>query len=109
MLAGTLVELLLFSVPSLVYRAVLRRRGAGRGDASAAIGLRWGRPGDYGLAVLVMAVMTGFGAATLRMIPVASLTQRGVSVGAAHNVTGYVGITVMGELPPGLGHLNLGS
>jgi membrane protease YdiL (CAAX protease family) len=92
MLAGSLLELLLFSVPSLVYWAVLRRRGAA---ASAAIGLRWGRPGDYGFAVLIMAVMAGFGAAALRMIPAASLTQRGVSVGAAHTVAGYLGIAVM--------------
>jgi membrane protease YdiL (CAAX protease family) len=95
MLAGSLVELLLFSVPSLVYRAMLRRRGVGAADAWAAIGLRRGGLGDYGAAALVMTAMTGLGAAALRMIPATSLTQRGVSVGAAHNVAGYLGIAAL--------------
>src|SRR5579875_2015676 len=95
MLAGNILELLLFSVPSLLYRAQLRRRGRSRAAASAAVGLRPGRARDYGLALVVLAITAGLGYAALRLIPAGQLSRHGVTVGAAHTATGYLGIALL--------------
>lgn len=95
MLVGNIIELLLLSTPSFLYRARLRRRGHSPSDASAAVGLRIGAGSDYALAAIVLAVTAGLGYASLRLIPVAQLTARGVTVGAAHSLTGYLGIALL--------------
>lgn len=95
MLVGNIIELLLLSTPSFLYRARLRRRGHSPSDASAAVGLRIGPASDYALAAIVLAVTAGLGYASLRLIPVAQLTARGVTVGAAHSLTGYLGIVLL--------------
>jgi uncharacterized protein len=94
-LIGDIIELLLFSAPSFLYRAALRRRGMSPRAASAAIGLRAGRPRDYAAALLVLAVTAGLGYVALKAIPAAELAHRGVTVGAAHTLTGYVGLIVV--------------
>lgn len=77
MLVGNIIELLLFSTPSFLYRARLRRRGHCPGDASAAVGLRIGAGSDYALAAIVLAVTAGLGYASLRLIPVPARHSRG--------------------------------
>ncbi len=94
MLAGSVVELLLLSAPSWLYRAWLRRRGTASRQASAAIGLRAGPVRDYAWAALVLVVTAGLGYAALKAIPAGELTRRGVVVGAAHSIAGYLALVV---------------
>jgi membrane protease YdiL (CAAX protease family) len=95
MLVGNIIELLLLSMPSFLYRARLKRRGLSAADASAAVGLRAGAASDYALAAIVIAVTGGLGLASLALIPRAQLATRGVTVGTAHSLTGYLGIALL--------------
>lgn len=95
MLVGNIIELLLFSAPSLLYRASRRRRGLNAQDAAAAVGLRAGRGSDYLLAVLVTAVVAGLGYAAFRSIPAGELNHRGVTIGVAHHLDAYLGVLVV--------------
>jgi hypothetical protein len=54
-MASSLLELILFSLPSLFYERALRR-GSTSAEAGAAVGWRVGDYGTYGLAIAVSAV-----------------------------------------------------
>jgi hypothetical protein len=55
-MASSLLELILFSLPSLFYERALRRRESTSAEARAAVGWRVGDYGTYGLAIAVSAV-----------------------------------------------------
>ncbi len=94
MLAGSVLELLVFSAPCWVYRAWLRRRGTASRQASAAIGLRAGSGPDYAWAAVVLVLTAALGYAALKAIPAGDLTRRGVVVGAAHTAAGYLALVI---------------
>ena len=56
-MASAIVELIMFSLPSLIYLRRLRHRGNNPASARTAVGWRAGDPRYYGLAVAIFAVL----------------------------------------------------
>jgi membrane protease YdiL (CAAX protease family) len=69
---GSVIELILFSLPSAFYVRHLRRRGQAPGPARAAVGWQAGTPAAYGLAA----------AATLILLPITYLALHSIPHGA---------------------------
>jgi len=72
---GPVVELLVFSLPSLLYARRLRHRGHSATQARAAVGWRTGDPRPYVLAVAVVIVLLPLTYVALRVIPSGSVAN----------------------------------
>lgn len=95
-MASGLFELLIFSLPSIVWARRLRRSGSSRAQALAAVGLRRSGRSDYLLALLLVIPGTALGAVLLGLIP--SHVLHGGSknlVGAPHSPGDYFAIVAL--------------
>lgn len=95
---GALIELMVLSLPSLLYVNRLRRR-ATKDRAYAVVGWQLGDAASYRLAVVVVLVAVPLTYAAFRLIPTRAYTSANVSVGRATTVGGYVavGVLALGE------------
>ncbi len=95
MLIGNVLEFVVLSLPSLIYRHLLRRSGHTPAAASAAVGLTAGHRRDYLAAAAVTAITATLGYAALRLIPAAVLARHGVAAGRPTTDGGYIGIVLL--------------
>ncbi len=92
-MTSALFELLILSLPSIVWTRRLRRSGSSPADACDAAGLRWGSRSDYAAALLLVIPGTALGGLLLSLIP--SHVLHGGSkniVGAPHTPGDYLAI-----------------
>ena len=97
-MTSAVLELVLFSLPSLFYVRALRRRGSTAAVARAAVGWRVGDYGTYGLAVAVSAVLLPITYLALRSVPTGSLhtsSNLHVTYGRASTVGDYFAIALL--------------
>lgn len=95
---SAVIELILFSLPSLFYMRTLRRRDCTRAEARTAVGWRAGNPSTYALAIGVTIVLLPLTYLALRAIPTGSVPTAGrlhVTYGRASTVSGYVSIALL--------------
>ena len=95
-MTSALLELLIFSVPSLVWTRRLTRSGSSRARALGAAGLRFATRSDYAIALLLVIPGTALGGLLLGLIP--SHVLHGGSknvVGAPQSAGDYVAIVSM--------------
>ena len=97
-MVSAVIELILFSLPSLVYMRVLLGRGRTRGEARAAVGWCAGDLSHYGLAVVVAAILLPVTYVALHAIPAGSVSGAGrlhATYGQASTVGGYVSVALL--------------
>ncbi len=95
---SSILELIVCSLPSLLYVMRLRRRGRSAVQARAAVGWRIGDPRSYALAVVVAMVLLPLTYLALRMIPsgaVAGSAHLHISYGRASTLGGYLAIVFL--------------
>ena len=95
---SAVIELILFSLPSLFYMRTLRRRNCTRTEARTAVGWPPGNPSTYVLAIGVTIVLLPLTYLALRAIPTGSVPTAGrlhVTYGRASSVGGYVSIALL--------------
>lgn len=95
-MTSALLELVLFSLPSLIWTRRLRRAGSSRVEALSAVGLHPAASSDYLLAIALGIMGSALGALLLSVIP--SHVLHGGSrniVGAPSGVGGYVAIVLL--------------
>lgn len=95
-MASALFELLVFSLPSLVWTRRLRRSGSSPAQARGAAGLRWSGRSDYVVALLLVIPGTALAGLLLGLIP--SHVLHGGSknlVGAPHSPGDYFAIVAL--------------
>jgi membrane protease YdiL (CAAX protease family) len=95
---GSVLELLVFSVPSLLYFRRLRGQGRTSSEARAVVGWRAGTPVTYGLSLLITLLLLPITYVALRAIPSAAATTSSglhVTYGQASTVDGYLAIVLM--------------
>jgi len=95
-MTSALFELVLFSLPSLIWTRRLRRAGSPQVDALGTVGLRPGAPSDYPLAIALGLAGAALGALLLSAIP-SHLLHGGSKniVGAPSGVGDYVAIVLL--------------
>lgn len=97
-MSGSILELIIFTLPSACYLRVLRRRGCPPGQARAAVGWRAGDLPAYGLAVAVAVVLLPVTYLALRAIPHGAFVTSDhlhVTYGRASNAAGYLAIALL--------------
>jgi uncharacterized protein len=97
-MTSSILELIIFSLPSLGYLRLARRRGRAPGEARAAVGWRTGRPADYALAVAVTALLLPVTYLALRAVPAGLVTSSAhvhLSYGRASSTGGYLAIALL--------------
>jgi len=94
-LLGAVLEFLVLSLPSLIYRSRLRQHGHPAVVASTAVGLTLGHLRDSLPAAGVAVITSGLGYAALTLIPRADLTQHGAAVGHPTTAGGYAAIVLL--------------
>jgi membrane protease YdiL (CAAX protease family) len=95
---SSVLELLVLSVPSLLYARRLRLRGHSAAQARAAVGWRTGDPQPYGLAVAVAIVLLPLTYVALRVIPSGSVAHSAhlhVNYGQASTFGDYLAILLL--------------
>jgi uncharacterized protein len=95
---SSILELVIFAVPSLLYMRAARQRGRTPADARAAVGWRTGDPASYAAAVAVTVVLLPVTYLALRAIPGGAVTTQAhlhVTYGRASTVGGYLAIAVL--------------
>jgi membrane protease YdiL (CAAX protease family) len=95
---SSILELVIFALPSLFYLRAARRRGCPPADARAAVGWCLGDPAGYALAAAVTAVLLPVTYVALRAIPsgaVTGSTHLHVTYGRASTVSGYLAIAIL--------------
>lgn len=95
-MTSALFELLIFSLPSLVWMRRLKRSGSSQAQALDAAGLRWGTRSDYEVALLLAIPGAALGGLLLGLIP--SHVLHGSSkniVGAPHSAGDYFAIVCL--------------
>lgn len=98
MLLGSVLELIVFSLPSLMYTRRLQRRGIASSDARATVGWRIGAAETYGLAVAVALVLLPITYVAIRAIPTGAVSTHSnlhVTDGRASTVGGYAAIVLL--------------
>ncbi|MDQ2759852.1 MAG: CPBP family intramembrane metalloprotease [Actinomycetota bacterium] len=98
MIIGPVLELIVFSLPSLIYMRRLQHRGTTSSDARAAVAWRVGAAETYRLAVAVALVLLPLTYLAIRAIPTGALgTQSNLHVtyGRATTAAGYVAIVLL--------------
>jgi uncharacterized protein len=94
--ASALFELVLFSLPSLIWTRRLESSGYSRAQSLSAVGLRWGTRRGYELALVVAIPEAALGALLLAVIP--SHVLHGGSknlLGAPSSVGGYAAVVLL--------------
>ena len=88
-----MAELVIFSIPALVYLWV-QSRGDGRTARAALgrLGARWGAPAHYGLAALILVPGVLAAWATLRVIPPELLDEPGITIARLTSVWAAIGV-----------------
>lgn len=97
-MTSAILELIIFSLPSLCYLRSARRRGCPPGEARAAVGWRAGSPADYALAIAITAVLLPVTYLALRAVPSGPVTAAGhmhITDGRASTAGGYLAIAVL--------------
>jgi uncharacterized protein len=92
---GSILELVIFSVPSVLYMRAARRRGCSPRDSRAAVGWQIGDPTAYGPAIAITAALLPVTYLALRAIsnePITTPAHLHVTYGQASTVGGYVAI-----------------
>jgi len=96
---SSVLELLVFSLPSLLYARRLRHRGHSAAQARAAVGWRTGDTQPYVLAVAVAIVLLPLTYVALRVIPSGSVANSAqnlhVSYGQASTLGDYLAILLL--------------
>lgn len=95
---GSILELVIFSVPSVLYMRAARRRGRSPRDSRAAVGWQTGDAAPYGLAIAITAALLPVTYLALRAISNESITTSAhlhVTYGRASTVGGYVAIALL--------------
>ena len=95
---SSVLELLVLSVPSLLYARRLRHRGHSAAQARAAVGWTTGDPQPYVLAVAVALVLLPLTYVALRVIPsgsVANSAHLHVNYGQASTLGDYLAILLL--------------
>ncbi len=98
MIVGAVLELIVFSLPSLIYTRRLQHRGRTSADARAAVGWRVGAPETYRLAVAVAVVLLPLTYVAIRAIPTGAVVTHSnlhVTYGRATTVGEYVAIVLL--------------
>ncbi len=72
-LTSAVLELVILSLPSLIYVRRRRRSGRPRDERLTAVGLRPGTPSTYALALALVIPVAGLGAILLQLIPTSVL------------------------------------
>lgn len=97
-MTGSVLELIMFSLPSMFYVRRLQHRGRTPSDARAAVGWQGATRRTYGLAVLITLVLLPLTYVALRAIPIGALrtsSNSHVTFGRATTVGGYAGIALL--------------
>lgn len=97
-MTSSILELLLFSLPSWFYQRALRRRGQTPGQARSAVGWRAGPPRAYLLAIAVSAALLPLTYLALRAIAHGSLdtsSRLHATYGSASTPEGYLAIALL--------------
>ena len=94
-LVSGVVELILLSIPTVIYLLVRRRR-TDRGRRS--MGLTWGATDDYIWAIVAVVVLGGLSLAATKLIPADVLA----TVGTTNRITTLVAALAVIEVVPGL-------
>ena len=89
MLLSAAVELALFSLPSLIYVVIVRRRNTDRERALVTVGIVLGRPVGYLWAVGIMIITAPLVYLALWLVPTSISHTPNVVVGAASTRAGY--------------------
>jgi hypothetical protein len=97
-MGSAIFELILFSLPSLLYARRLRRSGADRLEARKVVGLQPGRRTDYLLAVVITPLGIALALFLLNLIPTQVLHGGSKNiVGAPDTAGGYAAIVLLGR------------
>lgn len=95
-MGSAIAELLLLSLPSLLYARRLRRSGWDRHEALRAVGLRCGSRRAYALALILVPIAGGLAIVLVGLIPSSILHGHSKNVvGTPTTATGYAGIVVL--------------
>jgi membrane protease YdiL (CAAX protease family) len=97
-MTSAVLELILFSLPSVFYARALRRQGRTSTEARTAVGWDLGDRGTYVLAIAVSAVLLPITYLALRAIPSGSLhtsSNLHVTYGRASTAGDYLAIAVL--------------
>ncbi len=95
-MSGAIVELFLFSLPSLLYTRRLRRSGCDRRQALRAVGLQRGSKRGYVLALILVPIVSGLALALVQLIPSGILHGHSKNiVGTPSTAAGYAGIVIL--------------
>ena len=97
-MTSAILELIIFSLPSVLYARAIRRRGATPGEARAAIGWQAGRPVGYALSAAVTVVLlpaTYLALHALSAMPVTGSSGLHATYGQASTLTGYLAIAIL--------------
>lgn len=95
-MTSALFELVIFSLPSLMWTRRLRRSGSSRAQARDAVGLRRGSRLDYVVALLLVIPGTALGGLLLGLIPGHVLHGGSKNlVGAPHSPADYLAIVTL--------------
>jgi membrane protease YdiL (CAAX protease family) len=98
MIIGAVLELIVFSLPSLIYKRRLQRRGRTSADARAAVGWRRGDTETYRLAAAVALVLLAITYVAIRSIPTTAISTHSnlhATYGRASTVGGYAAIVLL--------------
>ncbi|MFZ1993497.1 MAG: CPBP family intramembrane glutamic endopeptidase [Solirubrobacteraceae bacterium] len=98
MIIGAVLELIVFSLPSLAYMRTLQRRGRTSADARAAVGWQLGNAETYRLAVAVALVLLAITYLAIRAIPTAAISIHSnlhATYGRATTGGGYAAIVLL--------------
>jgi len=97
-MVSSVLELILFSIPSLVYERVLRAKGRTAQQARSAVGWRIGDLRMYALAIVMSAVLLPLTYLALRGISQGSLdtsSRLHVTYGSASTPSGYASLALL--------------
>jgi membrane protease YdiL (CAAX protease family) len=95
-MASAMFELVLFSLPSMIWTRRLRRSGSTQRQALGAAGLQWGTRSGYQLALALVLPVAALAAILLATIPPHILHGGSQNItGAPTTASGYVAIIVL--------------
>lgn len=95
-MASALLELVVFSLPSLIWTRRLRRSGWSRTESLSAAGLRWGTPSAYAVALALVIPVTAVAVVLLNVIPGHVLHGGSKNITSTPSTVGdYVGVVLL--------------
>ncbi|MGI8571895.1 MAG: CPBP family intramembrane glutamic endopeptidase [Solirubrobacteraceae bacterium] len=95
-MTSALFELLILSLPSAIWTRRLRRSGSSQRQSLAVVGVRWGPPSAYGLALALVIPVVAVAAVLLNVIPSHLLHEHSKNlVGPPSGAGDYVAIVLL--------------